>query len=303
MKNRQNIIIFLLVAIVVLLGISAIDNIPDNAAISREAFSENYHIYQPPIPDSIFFAGEKVPLDVFHVKERLDRELLVNTYWQSNQMLLIKRAHRWFPVIEQILQEQGVPDDFKYLALIESSFTDVSSPAGAKGFWQFIKPTAQMYGLEVNDKVDERLNLRKSTIAACKYLKAMYAQYGSWTLAAAGYNTGQKNIDTHISNQGTKNYYFLHLHPETKRYIFRILAEKIIFSNPQSYGFYIQEEDMYAPLPVREITVDTTITDLFAFSRKVNVSYQVLKMYNPWIVDYRTLPNKSGKKYQILLPL
>jgi hypothetical protein len=299
---KQNIIIFLLAVIAVFVGIAALDSIPNDKEIHREAFKEKYNILQPPLPDSLFFAGEKVPLEIFHVKERLDRELLVNTYWQSNQLLYIKRANRWFPVIEPILKEQGVPDDFKYLSLIESGFLNVNSPAGAKGFWQFIKETGQRYKLEINAEIDERLNVEKSTIAACKYLKEMYAQYGSWTLAAAGYNTGQKNIDMHRNNQKVQDYYSLHLHPETMRYVFRILAEKIILDNPQDYGFYLSEEDLYEPLPTREIMVDTTITNLFDFSRKIGINYQTLKMYNPWLVDYTTLPNKNRKKYFISVP-
>jgi hypothetical protein len=299
---KQNIIIFLLIIIAVFLGIAALDSIPTEKELHREAFREKYNIHQPPLPESLTFAGEEVPLEIFHVKERLDRELLVNTYWQSNQLLYIKRANRWFPVIEPILKEHGVPDDFKYLALIESGFMNVASPAGAKGFWQFIKETGQKYGLEINAEIDERLNVEKSTVAACKYLKAMYAQYGSWTLAAAGYNTGQKNIDMHCSNQKVQDYYSLHLHPETMRYVFRILAEKIIFEDQQNYGFYLSKEDLYEPLPVRTITVDTTITNLFNFAHKLGISYQTLKMYNPWIVDYTTLPNKSRKKYIISLP-
>jgi hypothetical protein len=300
--NKHNIIICVLVMIAVFMGVVAFDDAPDSAVISREAFKEHYHIHQPPLPDTLYFAGEKVPLDVYHVKERLDREILVNTYWQSNQLLYLKRANRWFPVIEPILREEGIPDDFKYLALVESGLMNVNSPAGAKGFWQFIKETAQGFGLEVNAEVDERLNVKKATVAACKYLRTMYLQYGSWTLAAAGYNTGQKNIDMHCENQGTMDYYFLHLHPETMRYVFRILAEKIIFSDPSVYGFYLDDNDLYAPLPTQEITVDTTITDLFAFARETGISYQILKMYNPWMTDYRTLPNRKGKKYQISLP-
>ncbi|MDR0763342.1 MAG: lytic transglycosylase domain-containing protein [Bacteroidales bacterium] len=300
--NRRNIIIFILVIIAFFTGIVAFDSIPDSAEISQQAFKEHYRVHQPPLPDSLYFAGEKVPLDVYHVKERLDREILVNTYWQSNQLLYLKRANRWFPVIEPILKEQGVPDDFKYLALVESGLINANSPAGAKGFWQFIKETAKKFGLEVNTEVDERLNVEKATVAACKYLRTMYAQYGSWTLAAAGYNTGQTNIDMHSDNQGTNDYYFMHLHPETMRYVFRILAEKIIFSDPSAYGFYLGENDLYPPLPTRKVIVDTTVTDLFEFARKAGVSYQTLKMYNPWITDYRILPNKSRKKYQISLP-
>ena len=300
--KRQNIIIFILIVVVVLTGIASFDDVTDGAAISQQAFRERYYVHQPPIPDSVSFADEKVPLDIYHVRERLDRELLVNTYWQSNQLLYLKRANRWFPVIEPILKEQGVPDDFKYLALIESGLINASSPAGAKGFWQFIKGTAQEFGLEVNAEIDERLNVKKATVAACKYLKVMYAQYGSWTLAAAGYNTGRKNIDINSSEQNTNDYYLMHLHPETMRYVFRILAEKIIFDNPSAYGFYLDKDDLYSPLPTREITVDTTITDLFGFARKTGVSYQTLKMYNPWLTDHRTLPNKSRKKYQISFP-
>ncbi|MEG1909607.1 MAG: lytic transglycosylase domain-containing protein [Bacteroidales bacterium] len=271
-------------------------------ALYKEAFNRNYKIYSPLIKDSLSFAGEKVPMEIFHVRERYDRELLVNTYWQSNTILMIKRANRWFPVIEPILKEEGVPDDFKYLAMIESSFINQVSSARAAGFWQFIKPTAQLYKLEVNEFVDERNHVEKSTHAACRYLQHAYARFGSWTLVAASYNTGEGNINYHVRTQEISDYYQMHLPDETLRYVFRILAMKEIYEHPADYGLFLREQDMYEPLKVKTIEVDTAIPNLFAFAKTQGVSYQILKMYNPWL-RARNLPNKSQKKYSIELPI
>ncbi len=264
----------------------------------QQAFQNNVKIYSPVIPDSMSFCGERVPLELYHVYERMDRELMVNVYWQSNIMLLLKRANRYFPQIDSILKEQGLPEDFKYLALAESGFINATSSAGAAGFWQFIKPTGVKYGLEINTDIDERLNLNKATVAAAKYLKTSYKAFGSWTVAAAAYNTGDSNIRRHIENQRVTNYYDMHLPEETLRYVFRILALKTICENPQAYGIILREKDLYPPIAVQTISVDTTITDLFAFARQQGTSYQQLRALNPWIKSSK-LPNKSRKKYQI----
>ena len=269
----------------------------------QRALQNSYRIFSPPIPDSIDFCGERVPLEIYHVYERMDRELLVNMYWQSNIILLMKRANRYFPVIEPILADMGVPDDLKYLALAESSFTNAVSPAGAAGFWQFLRATGQQQGLEVNNDVDERYHLEKATVAAAKYMKANYERFeNSWTLAAAAYNTGQGNIRRHIRNQETTDYYSMHLPEETLRYVFRILALKTIFEDPVAYGIILREKDLYPPIPTKAIVVDTAITDLFAFARQQGTTYQQLKALNPWLRS-STLPNRSRKKYAIFIPL
>ena len=268
----------------------------------QKSFQNHYRIHSPVIPDSMNFCGERVPLEIYHVYERMDRELLVNMYWQSNIILLKKRANRFFPVIEPILAEHGLPDDMKYLALAESSFTHAVSPAGAAGFWQFLRGTGQQEGLEINNEVDERYHLGKATVAAAKYLKANYQRFGSWTLAAAAYNTGHGNIRRHIENQQINDYYNMHLPEETMRYVFRILALKTIFEDPTTYGLFLREKDLYPPIPVRTVTVDTAITSLFAFAREQGTTYQQLKALNPWLRS-NNLPNRTRKRYTISIPL
>jgi membrane-bound lytic murein transglycosylase D len=272
-------------------------NDPEYAAeIVRE-----YKIYSPVIPKNLTFAGEHVPVDTYYVYEALDRELLVNTYWQSNLILLIKRAYRFFPIIEPILKEEGVHEDFKYLALIESSFTNVASPAGAAGFWQFMKATGERFKLEITNDVDERYDLVKSTYAACSYLKILNRQFSSWTSAAAAYNMGEGGLRRQMTQQKQDNYWDLHLNSETSRYVSRILALKIIIETPKQYGLHLRLSDMYQPIPMRQIEVDTSITSLIDFAIANKSNYRVLKEFNPWLRS-ATLPNPRGKKYVIQLP-
>lgn len=253
------------------------------------------------VPDAPTFAGEKMPVDIYDVKERLDREILVNTYWHSNTFQNFKNAYRYFPIIEKILKEEGVPDDFKYLALAESGLRNVVSPSNAVGVWQFLKDTGIQFGLEVNDVVDERYHLEKSTRAACKYLKQAKEQFGSWTLAAASYNVGQARIRKSIAEQKVNSYYDLYLNEETSRYVFRIVALKELFNNPQKYGFYFTEEDMYQPLKYTVVKVDTSIVNLVDFALENNTNYKTLKLHNPWMRQQR-LDNKTGKVYEIKIP-
>lgn len=267
----------------------------------NQAFSNNYQLFSPPIPDTLFFAGEEVPLDRIDVRESLDRELLVNVYWQSNLLLLIKRANRWFPVIEPILAENGIPDDFKYLAVIESGLTHVVSPAKATGFWQFIKSTGQSYGLEINDFVDERYNVVKSTQAACAYLKDSYQKCGSWTAAAAGYNMGYGGYNKTANNQSTRLYWDLHLNAETARYVYRILAIKCIFKSPETYGIRLRMKDLYQPIAVDTISVDSAIGNLYSFALQNGINYKQLKACNPWLRG-TSLPNSSKNHYTISIP-
>ena len=267
----------------------------------REYFNEHYKIFAIDIPDTFHFAGEPMPLHVYDVRERLDRELMVNTYWQSQSLLMFKRASRWFPVIEPILAEEGVPDDFKYLSVAESGLSNVVSPAKAVGYWQFLKSTAQEYGLEVREGVDERYNVELATRAACKFLKECKERYGSWTMAAAAYNYGQRNLSNQMRRQDVDNYYDLLLNEETARYVFRVSAYKEILSHPAKYGFHFRPGDLYEPYVTAEIKVDTTINDMASFAQSLDLNYKNLKILNPWLRD-NLLSNPKGKVYTIKIP-
>lgn len=267
-----------------------------------EAFQRHYGIYALPIPEELAFAGEPVPMEKLDIRERFDRELLVNTYWQSQTMLFFKRANRWFPVIEPILQAHGVPNDFKYLALIESGLMNVVSPAGATGFWQILQGTGRDLGLEVNAQIDERYHVEKATAAACRYLLDARDRFGSWTLAAAAYNIGNARLTRVMQTQQVQDYYDLHLNEETSRYMFRILAVKMIFSDPEAAGFHFREEDLYPPLTYTTLQVDTTVSSLVDFAFAHGITYKDLRLFNPWLRDY-TLPNRSRKVYEIKIPM
>lgn len=273
---------------------------PDTVYV--QSFNSHYGIYALPTPDELTFAGEHVPIYQTDIRERFDRELLVNTYWQSQTMLFFKRANRWFPVIEPILHAHGIPEDFKYLALIESGFMNVVSPAGATGFWQILEGTGRELGLEVNSQIDERYHVEKATIAACKYLLDAKNRFGSWTLAAAAYNIGNARLRRTLDTQRVQNYYDLHLNEETSRYVFRILAIKTIFSNPKASGFHFRQEDLYQPYRYFTLELDTTIKDLVGFALRYNTTYKELRIMNPWLRDYE-LPNRSRKVYQIKIPV
>ena len=253
-------------------------------------------------PESIDFSGEKTPLQISDVRERLDRELLVNANLDASTLLIIKRANRAFPIIEPILKKYDVPDDFKYLAVIESALLNAVSPAGAKGVWQFMPVTAREKGMEVNEIVDERYNLEKSTEAACKYLLEAKAKFGSWTLAAASYNGGMTGVNNQIEMQKVSNYYDLLLNDETSRYVFRILALKEIMSNPAKFGFAVNTNELYVNIPSKKITIDSSITNLATFAQSQGINYKILKIHNPWLRD-RKLVNISKKRYEIEIPL
>lgn len=261
----------------------------------------DYNVYAIPMPENLNFSGELVPIENPDIRERMDRELLVNTYWQSNGLLLFKRAHKYFPIIEPILKEQGVPDDFKYLAVIESGLTQAVSPAKATGFWQILSSTAKEYGLEVNGNVDERYHIEKSTEVACHYLKKAKDRFGSWTLAAASYNAGQYGIDKQLERQNVDNYYDLLLGEETGRYVFRIVALKEILSNPKKYGFNFSDEDLYDHIPTFNVLVDKPVADFTEFVKQYNINYKILKLHNPWLRETH-LENRSGKEYLIKIP-
>lgn len=253
------------------------------------------------LPKELTFAGEKVPLEIEDVKERLEREIYVNAYWQSNMILLMKRSSKFLPTIEQLLKENNIPDDFKYLAMAESALMNVASPAGAKGFWQILESTGKEYGLEVSKDVDERYNLEKATYAATKYLNKAHSRFGDWTAVAASYNMGQSGFSRRQDAQLAKNYYDLYLNDETSRYLFRILAFKVIFENPAAFGFYMRESDYYKNPPLQELTVSNDIKDLANWAKQNGSNYKELKLYNPWLRD-TDLNIKRGKSYIILLP-
>lgn len=253
-------------------------------------------------PDSIDFAGEKTPLHIYDVKERMDRELLINVNLHSSTILIIKRANKAFPIIEPILAKYNVPDDFKYLAVIESSLLNAVSSAGARGIWQFMPETAREKGMEVSETVDERYHLVKSTEAACKYLLSAKEKFGSWTLAAASYNGGMSGVTKQIEFQQVNNYYDLLLNEETARYVFRILALKEIMKNPVLYGYEIPKKELYENLPVKKVEVDSTISDLAIFAKGQGINYKILKYHNPWLRD-KKLDNPKKKKYEIEIPL
>lgn len=265
-------------------------------------YMNKYNVYALKTPNKLFFAEEEVPLDRWDVKESLDRELLVNTYWQSQTLLFLKRANRYFPIIEPILKEQGIPDDFKYLALIESGLIPtVVSPAGAVGFWQFMAPTAKDYKLEVNKEVDERYNIEKSTYAACKYLKDSYKKFGTWALVAASYNAGRSHIHSQMKLQDAGTYYDLLLGEEPARYLFRIVAAKLIMESPQNFGFKFRDSDLYPNIPIRKVKINTGVKDFAGFAKENGVNYKILKFFNPWLRK-PYLTNKYKKEYEITLP-
>ena len=254
------------------------------------------------LPDSLYFAGERVPLENFDTRESLDRELNTTAYLHSSTLLLIKRSHRYFPVIEPILSEYGIPDDFKYLAVAESNLSNTVSPVGATGFWHFMNSTGKEYWLEINEEIDERYNLEKSTAAACEYFLKSYDKYGNWTMVAASYNRGPSGVDQLIDIQEQDNYYDLLLPEETSRYLFRILAFKTIFSNPENYGFDIPDEHLYPPLEYITVIVDTTVNSFAEFAAVYGTNYKILKAFNPWLRQ-PYLNNKSGESYEIKIPV
>ncbi len=269
--------------------------------VAEKNVTDGYRISPIDIPQDLNFAGEKVPQEDPEIMERVDREFLVNTYWQSNAMLLMKRAHKYFPVIEPILAKNGIPDDFKYLAVAESGLDNVVSSARATGFWQIMKATGLEYGLEINKNVDERYHLQKSTEVACRYLKKYKKKYGNWTLAAAAYNTGTGSVDRYLRTQKVSDYYDLLLGSETGRYVFRIMAIKEILSHPDKYGFDINKEDLYSAVPTFTVEVDTPVTSFTDFANQYQVNYKILKRHNPWLREPH-LNNASKKKYMIEIP-
>jgi hypothetical protein len=265
-------------------------------------FPHNYKIMTPEFPDEISIFGEPVPLNDIDIRERVEREIIVNTYRHSSTLLLIKRANRWFKIIEPILAENNVPDDFKYICMIESDLTNTISPAGATGFWQFMKPAAIKYGLEVNGEVDERYHVEKSTEAACKYFKDAYEKFGTWTLAAAAYNMGQNGTEDQIERQKSASYYGLVLNEETSRYIARAVSMKIILNDLEKYGFNISQDELYDVIETFDVEVYGRVEHFADFAKEYEIDYRTLKYFNPWLRE-NYLTNRNSKKYIIKIPV
>jgi membrane-bound lytic murein transglycosylase D len=293
---------WLVVVISVLLSLVVVTVYSTSRQKQADTLNGKHDVYSLSIPDTIDFAGEKVPLQYFDVREGLDRELHVNTYFQSQTIFYIKRANRYFPEIERILKEEGVPLDFKYLAVAESGLANVISPSKAAGFWQFLKNTGEEYKLEINDEIDERFDLEKSTRAACKYFKTAYKDFGSWTMAAVSYNMGRPGLTRQIESQKESTYYNLYLYDEPARYIYRIIAIKLIIEKPELYGFHIDKKDLYMPFQYSSITIDSSITNLTAFAKNNNTNYKMLKIFNPWLRN-SALVNNTKKLFKIKIPL
>ncbi len=270
---------------------------------NQHSFHDSYKIFALNKPEKLSFAGESIPLNDPDIYEKLDREIHVNTYWQSNTILLIKRANKYFPIIEPILAKHGIPDDFKYLAVAESGLQNITSPAGAKGIWQIMKATAKEYKLEVTETVDERYHLEKATEAACKYLLKAKEDLGNpdWLTIAASYNMGITGIKKQQARQSSKHYLDLLLNTETGRYVYRLAALKLILESPEEFGFQVRDKDKYQMVPTRTIAVDTTINNLGQFAHDFGINYKVLKIHNPWLRD-NFLADKSRKRYEIKIP-
>lgn len=264
-------------------------------------FNKNYAIFSPNQPDEIIFSGERMPLEQADINERFDKELLVNTYWQSQTILFIKKAHKYFPIIEPILKEEGIPEDFKYLAIAESGLANIVSPSGATGFWQIMKATAKEQGLQINNEVDERYHLVKSTKAACNYLNEAYLKFGSWTLAAAAYNMGMTGLEKQLKRQNVFNYYDLLLNNETARYIFRISAIKENLTHQKTYGFQIREKDLYTLPPLKKVLLDSSVINFANYAKELNINYKILKEYNPWLRQAE-LNNETNVAYFVTVP-
>ncbi len=258
-------------------------------------------ITHPPLPEQLTFAGEPVPMQNFDTRESLERELTVITYWHASMLYTFQLANRFFPIIEPILKEEGVPDDFKYLCVAESNLQQLVSPAKAAGFWQFLEGTAKDYGLQVNAEIDERYHIEKSTRAACAYLKKMRERYGTWALAAASYNVGDKNVDRYIAGQKANSYYDLLLPEETGRYVFRAIVFKQVMTNPDDYGFILKKEDLFPPLEWETVKVSTPIESWADFAAEHHTNYKILKYFNPWL-RHTALTNAKKETFIIKVP-
>jgi hypothetical protein len=298
---------FMIIGLGIFLSVSSVRVDPDQGSASftiekiRSPFDNK--VYAVKIPSHLEFAGERVPLEDPDVRQRLDRELLINSYWHSQTLYIMKEYPQIISLVKPILVKNGVPEDFVYLCIAESGLqVNAQSPSGAVGLWQFMKSTGQAHGLTINNEIDERLSYEKSTEAACRYLKAAKEQFGSWTTAAASFNRGIEGMAAAVAKQKTSNYYDLYLNTETARYIYRILALKQVLQNPQQYGFFLETEDLYPEYRFKTITIDSSVTDLPAFAIQQGTNYKTLRTLNPWIINY-SLTNKERKVYELKVPI
>jgi hypothetical protein len=299
-KSTSSILIILIIIIAAFFTVQGFSKAGTNR--KQKVFQDKYSISKPyKLPDSVSFAGEKMPLENFDTRESLEREIITTAYRHSSTILIIKRANRYFPTIEKILKQYNVPDDFKYLAAAESDLSNMVSPAGATGFWQIMKETGREEGMEINEDVDERYNIERSTKFACEYFLKSYEKYGNWTLAAASYNGGRNAIDDQIEIQHENNYYDLLLSEETDRYIFRVVSYKLVINDPAGYGFEIDKNELYPEMKYYEVRVDTIVSDFSQFAKKYGTNYKLLKFLNPWLRK-PFLSNKSNKTYLIKIP-
>ena len=304
--KKDNIYIIAVILLIAGYIISAQFRFNNSEKADRPEFPEDQrsyaHVILKEFPESIDFAGESIELDESDLIERYDREIILNTHFHSNTLLLLKKSRRWFPLIEPILVRYGVPDDFKYLTLVEGSLNNDVSPRGAVGFWQLLPSTARELGLEVNNEVDERYSPIKSTEAACKYILRAKQKFGTWTNAAASYNIGMRGLARNMEKQKVQSYYDLLLNEETSRYIFRIISLKEIFENPGNYGFRIDNDQFYQVEPVDSVIISSTISDLtnFAFSQGIN--YKILKRHNPWLRKNTLTIKRKLKPYVVVIP-
>lgn len=283
--------------ILILIAFWAI-NVP--TLVNAQAFPANYSTHE--VPSSVTFCGKSIDLTRYDRYERMDRELLAFTYMHSTSIQMIKKANRYFPIVEPILKANGIPDDFKYLMVIESNLNpNARSGAGAAGLWQFMQTTSREYGLEVNKNIDERYHVEKATEAACKYLKDAYDKYQDWIAVAASYNAGQARISSQFEKQQVDDMLDLFLVEETARYVYRIIAAKIMFSNPSAFGFRLRTKDLYMPIPYKEVIVNTGISNLAEWAKKQGITYALLKNMNPWLRD-NFLQNVSKRTYTLKIP-
>ncbi len=306
MDNKKTILIIQIV--VLLVGLAAITAIivgirALKLAEKRPVSLEQIQLRSNDIEftEDLTFAGERVPLEMFNIRERYERELLSTCYFHSNTMLLVKRSSRWFPVIEPILKKYGIPEDFKYLCVAESTLTNAVSPAGAVGFWQFMEATGKEYGLEINKEVDMRYNVEMETEAACRYFLKSYEIYHNWTLVAASFNAGTRRLSKFLKEQKVHSYYDLLLSDETERYIFRILAFKTILSNPEKYGIYVSKSLEYQPFKYKTVIVTESVDSWADFALEHDITYKLLKIFNPWLRS-KSLKVRKGEVYEIKIP-
>jgi len=308
MKKTNYLLLFFGAGFLVMMGLFLLSSSKETSSLDDRINSLERKLYtlsqtnSVPIPDQVYFCGEKIDLSRLDLRERFDREINTFTYLHSTTLLYLKRANRYFPIIEPILKKNGIPDDFKYLCLIESNL-DIRalSPANAAGLWQFLESTGKDYGLEINSEVDERYNIEKATDAACQYFKDAYARFGSWVNTAVSYNSGMAKLSAALNNQQVNSALDLLLVSESSRYLFRIAAIKRLFENPYLYGFVLKPEDLYPLVPLQRIAVTETIDNLAAFSQQYGLNYMLLKEYNPWLRDNK-LTVRQGKSYEIAVP-